>query len=111
MEYDNCVVSMIPKVTLFEWLVAHLSYCLLYAVKDKEKEKLLNRNQELKLQELELQKKVNELSGAIMVSVYCRKNKYHRCQLILPGENITLFWWGVGGTVVVHVSLTTVTRV
>ena len=37
-------------------------------VKDKEKEKLLSRNQELKLQELKLQKKVNELHNAIMVS-------------------------------------------
>ena len=42
---------MIPKVTLFEWFVVHLSYCSLGPVKDKEKKKLLNRNQELKLQE------------------------------------------------------------
>ena len=41
---------------------------LFNSVKDKEKEKLLCRNQELKLQELKLQKKVNELSNAIVVS-------------------------------------------
>ena len=41
---------------------------LFFAEKDKEKQKLLNRNQELKLQELELQRKVNELSSSIVVS-------------------------------------------
>ena len=48
--------------------VAH-SYLKHRAEKDKEKQKLLNRNQELKLQELELQRKVNELSSAIVTQI------------------------------------------
>ncbi|XP_028409476.1 PHD finger protein 21A-like isoform X2 [Dendronephthya gigantea] len=48
--------------------VAH-SYLKHRAEKDKEKQNLLNRNQELKLQELELQRKVNELSSAIVIQI------------------------------------------
>ncbi|XP_046861327.1 PHD finger protein 21A-like [Xenia sp. Carnegie-2017] len=48
--------------------VAH-SYLKHRAEKDKEKQKLLNRNQELKLEELELQRKVTELSSAIVTQI------------------------------------------
>lgn len=48
--------------------IAH-SYLKHIAVKDKEKEKLLRRNQELKLQELKLRKKGNEFHNAILAQM------------------------------------------